>query len=307
MTAGLTEAWAAAEPVTADRLKDAASSIRDRKEMAVMLERFPAVLESVFSAMNPIKSRVTMMWAIQSFARDAKGSAAQQFHSRLGPLDIWIDAERDFDALLCELAFGGSGIDGGDDEGNRPVSKLEKILREHVFQALADAMTGLIGTILEAPFERLPPYEGDDEESAPTEVLEIRYLLNAFSHSSEINVRLPVVMLETLLQDETMADASKDACLFHALGSCDLHIRALLPAEEMDLPTVLYLKPGDVLALGISASSPVSIICEDELIFAGEIRPGNGVTQIVIQPPDDAAGDGHSGQTNQVSEELNFT
>jgi flagellar motor switch/type III secretory pathway protein FliN len=296
MDANLIEAWSKAQPISVELLKDAAATIRDRKEMAAILEKLPAAIEGVFASMNPIRSRITMNWAIQSFARDVKKATAHQYQSQRGALALWIDAERDLDALLCELAFGGTGIDGGEDEAARPVSKLEKRLRQQVFELLADTISSAFGDFIEAPFTRIAPEEDDAADNEPVEVLEVKYLMNVFSYSTEFTCRFPVQQLEYLLRDETIPGSQKDACVFDSLNDCDFQVDVLLPEEAHDLAEVLFLKPGDVLALGIPASAPVQIFCEGESIFEGEIRPGQGRMEVVVKPLEDQDSERQSGE-----------
>ncbi len=275
------EDWKSARQLSAELFKRAVPAVQDRREVANFLEEIPIAVESILASLNSIKASCTVV-GIDMVSRQPTMEDTGYFRilSPRSPLRLWLNCDRDMDCLLCELAFGGTGVETGEDELSRPVSKIELRLRRKVFEATVEAIAIELHDILELDFAVAPHNQDSAEWLEPEQMFEVKLLVNAFSYGCEFTMQFLAGDFDALFQQ----DVKRGCSAYEALQKCVFEVEALLPPEQHSLDAILSLQPGGLLALGLSPSSSVVLNCGGIAIFTGEFRPAGNRAEIVLMP-----------------------
>ena len=198
-----------------------------------------------------------------------------------GALRFRVASTRDFDALLCEAAFGGTGQVSSSDPAlaeERPRSHIESRLNGFVLGEICNAMGESLKQAGAGEFSR-----EDTKSQRPargrtpaSEAYVARYLITIFSLSAEIEIQAERDALRDLLG---VAGATEDAPPVHeqlglpGLGPCMVDLAARLPREFMGFQRIVALQPGDLLELKATPNTTVEVVSGDKPVYLARLVP----------------------------------
>jgi hypothetical protein len=198
-------------------------------------------------------------------------------------LTLWFDMDRQFDSLVCELAFGGGGIDASQDDANRPPSNAEMRLRRKLLQSIAAGFESVLSEKLEKPATLLSGEELKQRKFAPSggRYTGCTLLLNAFGMSADMHVMFRADEYSSLFKPAR--DASNDAASL-PLDCCALRLDAYLQPQAIDLAAMAAIKPGDVLQLQSAIGSVLTFFCGGQPLFNGRFAVVDGGYELDVAP-----------------------
>lgn len=178
---------------------------------------------------------------------------------------------------LCEAAMGGTGTEDPFDDRERPLSRIERALRDRwcmrFRQNAADCLSQVTGkpvtTVVRDDKAGDP---GEFEETEDLEMMVFRFLINLFGYSGELLLAGPRAdLLRLFASAGTSGDDAASAgqsALRHALGESQGDIRVALHPETMQVKDVAGLRRGSLLRLAARMSDPVIVSSGDQPIFS---------------------------------------
>lgn len=263
-----------------------------------LADRLAFTLQALGTA--PVKATVT-----SQLSRDIRSDDAALtpfiITSGRGSLCLWLETDRAFDHLLCELMFGGTGAMAPDDEPDRPASKLETRLRERVCAMLVDGLADELNVqfSLAAARTEVDRTARNSRVGAQT-CLQVDVLVNAFSLAPELHILFAKPDLAHLAKALEPVSALPPRRAREAMDDCRFPLTAFLPDVELPLETILALEPGAVLPLGIAPTDPLRVTCEGEMVFTGLLRVQDQT--MMVQLSDPAEDEPHAAEAHQQEE-----
>ncbi len=229
-----------------------------RPFLTALAEQVAEALQTVSSA--PVKCSVLNAIG-EVLSSDVLLMEGRRFSSARGELRSVIKTDSQFEALSCEICFGGVGASHSVDDGQRPSSKIERRLRELIVkeiftrvpkavQAMADLPMTLIE--LDGPPKNKPP-------ASDVHCMAVTVLVNAFSLSTEITCLFPQSEIEHLLAVHVVKEPKVKRHARQVLSACPFEMTAYLPAEQIPLNLVMALQPGSVLELSAKPTDLVTL------------------------------------------------
>lgn len=236
-----------------------------------LAEKLAAILQGLTS--GPVKCSVSR-FSISSVDPAETPAHGSGFRSPRGDMAIYLKSERSFDGLLCDLCFGGSGMElHGDDEKVRPASKIEILLRGMVFDGLHNALPDIFnrnsGIAMEAR-DIDPQIERPANQQRVKCVMAV-ILVNVFSLSAEVEVMLPLAQLETYLGSSCIKSVDGTRSMRDVLAACPFEVLVSLPQQEVSLSNILNLEVGSLLKLQATPIHPSMLQIEGVPIGRGRL------------------------------------
>lgn len=247
-----------------------------------LFEALATGIAGVLAGLNPTPAQVTLASLgivtvdFDKLAAETVGLAGARGALRVRPV-----AQRDFDMLLCEAAFGGTGQMVTDPalEEDRPASHIERRLRAHVFHDIVMALAGALkqagaGDLARA--EEKPGRIGRGRLAA-SEAYVGRFLITMFSLSAEIEIEAERDALRDLMGlgggEETGAAPAHEQLGLPGLSPCMVELSARLPRELMGFQRVASLQPGDLLELRATPTTVVEVLSGTTPLYAARLVP----------------------------------
>lgn len=179
-----------------------------------------------------------------------------RFESELGSLTVQIAFDKPAACALFEAAMGGTGTEAPFDIGERPFSRIERGVLDLAIAALAEQVAASLEAQLGRPFSHFPAAA---LEAAPGQTL-FRFVVNVFGHSGEIRMSMPSEELAAQLKAGTDQTAETDRDGFRQqVGRSAVDFTVTLGPETFAVQDIASLRPGSMLTLASTASSPVRL------------------------------------------------
>jgi flagellar motor switch protein FliM len=186
-------------------------------------------------------------------------------------LPLWFMPDQALDSLACELCLGGTGHHQPDTGEERPVSLLEKRLRELLTKRMAEACGLALAEIAELDAVSVLTRGRIPARKILTNLVcyKLRLLITAFDTSCECVVYLGLAMCQTLLSVQQSVASPAASSAADALQATTFAIDVLLKPDVLDVRQILNLAAGEVLKLNISAAAPVELRFNGKTIAMG--------------------------------------
>lgn len=199
-----------------------------------------------------------------------------RFESAFGSLTAHLFLDRAAISAVIEAAMGGTGAEDAFNMNERPLSRIESrlIARFEVEFArrIAAALTGHLSEDVRVFDGETPP-----ELSASSGALfQLRYLINVFSYSGEIRLSFArseleqqIRSLEAKLAEDANAVLQKQ--LQSEVSKSDVVLTVTLGTEILSLEDISGLRPGRLIELSSTVSSPVTLWSGSVAAFHGRL------------------------------------
>jgi flagellar motor switch protein FliM len=210
-----------------------------------------------------------------------------RLESTIGSLTIQIAMDRSLISAFMEAVTGGSGTEAPFDIGERPLSSIERA----TLGIACDALASDIGQSLSAHFARPFSYFHEDEPGDPPltiqEMATFRLLVNVFGYSGEL--RLSMARNELTHQIEGASSGSEDVHagvahqeLQRQVGRSDVEFIVTLGPQTLSVEHLTALRPGEMIALSSTVSTPVTLWSGGVAAFRGNLaRSGDRLAVII--------------------------
>lgn len=265
------ENWNAAVRVSAHHIKLAGAASADRKDIRNLINKICARVSDEFAVLNPTKIQCNIAaFTTMSQSLSDPGRNLHVFPYQGGKLHIWLHADNEMGRLLCELAFGGSGVEHGEDEEQRPATNLEERMAERMLSQIATGIAEIIESMTGFDFERASSNEAAEDGLADQNLqfMEIKVLVNAFTYGLEISIHLLADELAQLMKNNQLP--SNEQPIYDVVRNCKFELVTLLPDDNVLLSELLALVPGSILRLTHKVDANVVVRCGEQVLFNGE-------------------------------------
>jgi flagellar motor switch protein FliM len=174
---------------------------------------------------------------------------------------------------------------------DRPLSEIDLLLVRRIFDVFVESLSTTWEHLAGITMKRLTlDFHNESAQvigaSEPTLALEMEARMQ--STSAQIILLLPYMSVQPVAaaySKRTDADRQDDpesaAAIRDRLGGVNINLRAEVGEARMPVHTVLALKPGDVVGLGIPVDAPMSL-CADGVTLH-RVRPGRHGRSRAIQ------------------------
>lgn len=211
------------------------------------------------------------------------------FHCPQWEQPLVIGCDRRFAHSLLEAMYGGDGSEPAPEQFPVPTG-----LESGLFREILTRHAAVLGRQFNASFalERsetsLEPSELGVAD-APSVIAQFNFrILNG---GGSLFVLLPTGPVSSFRQrggSESPAESNKqDAAwsiqLQQVLGSAGVDLRAVLDGSHMTVKELGSLRPGQILRLSSSLSSPVRLEAEDRTVFTASLRQSDGFFTVCIE------------------------
>ncbi len=248
-------------------------------------ERFSVQLcESVsrlLGNLSPVPFRVTPDGVEEGLRPEAaEGMVEAMLKSATGQMRVFLDCDRLLVFALTDAALGGTDNKPPAIPEQRPLSGIEKEIRNLLMSRIMQDLPELVATGYGIePLEIDGDARLDMEQSA---FLCFRLLVNVFSYSGEIRLGLNRDALTTCLE-QVQASGAVTATLRDGLADCLASIVVTLSAETLTVGEVSRLVPGQLLTLQSSVTTPVLGMSGGVQLFSGTLtRSGERLAVKII-------------------------
>jgi flagellar motor switch protein FliM len=224
-------------------------------------------------AKGPVKSSVSAL-GIENLRLADLASEGRTYLSSAGNLTTCLRTERAFDALLCEICFGGSGSQPEDsEEKGRPASRIESFLRKMVLDSVFERLPALFQDITKLKFSVRGTDQGKSTVSDQQLVAcaKASILINVFSMSAELEILFPTAEVDRIVGQSSPERQRDDRSFGAVLGDCQFEILVALPPHEVGLHEVLNLSVGSMLKLPSTPDDLSYLTVEGVLVGKGRL------------------------------------
>lgn len=282
-------------PLTADHLRTrAATQLAATPAIGRLATRLPEMVGRIFGHPDSAALRVTVDHVQdETLALPQEGGRWFRLQGASGPLRVLLMLDRPAVFALCEASLGGSGTEPPHADPERPLSRIERGLRDawlsRCVSGLAELLAGILGGPMTVADEGADGLGIDDIASLDTTLL--RLLVNLFGYSGELVIALDRVQLASLLatagggSPEVARQPGRRQALQHGLGHAPAPVTVALPAETMSVEDIADLRPGQLLRLAARLSDPVIVSVSGQDIFSGLLDPAGGRLAVRLLAP----------------------
>ena len=210
------------------------------------------------------------------------------FTSNTGSLRIWIRADQSLDGMLCEICLGGSGMVSADREEGRPPSSFEKRLKNEVFKAIALAFMQTAQSVQKINLELTVQMKEDllPVKKTVEKCITLSLLANAFTMSANLNVSFQLEEFSKIFFQSEEIKHQDAITVQSVLDNTSFGIEAYLAPAQVPLQTIMQLKVGSVLPLGVRVSDPVHVHCQGSGILQAALKMHGDVIELMLLSPD---------------------
>lgn len=237
-------------------------------------QKFADMITAAAQGLAASPLRITLDQITESEMNAAEeGCAAFRLESGNGSIEFRIIPDRVTIFALCEIAFGGSGTEEAFSDQERPLSAIERGLRDAFSDSIADALAkmaaaefGIAATISNVSGSNF---------TIDQQVIQIvfRYLVNIYGYSGELCLLANRDdLVAQLAQDDLAAGADnlneqKRTAIRRRVAEADMEIVVSLPPEQMKVRDVVSLRPGKLFQLSSRLTSPLTVSSNGKDIF----------------------------------------
>jgi hypothetical protein len=277
--------WEEAKPLGLQHFRALTPALAATPQAKALADLLPQRMANVLATANPLRASCTLVSSsiVPAVIHDREDTLFR-FQAKGAQLRLRMVAERDLGAMLSELTLGGAGIETGEEESARPVTKLERRLKAMMLRQFAEAAASLVGETFGLSMECDTNFQSAVSKwPQPLRFLEYRLLINAFSFGCDLTVQLLANDLEQLIRSNSRV-GSEGLTAGEAMGGCSLTLNARLPPREVPLTDVIALKPGSVLALPLHPAAHLILTCGSIPVFEAQHRRMHGRFELTLQP-----------------------
>jgi flagellar motor switch protein FliM len=247
---------------------------------------------TVVQSLNPAPVKCSLA-ASRECEVEPDSSGAQFFFLELTGdiLVLGLEADHQFDSLICELAFGGVGIEQGHEDHNRPPSTAEKLMRRSIFQRVAATIAARATEFLGVPTTVLEETVAQERKlTAPRgSYISGSCLVNVFGLSAELVLLLPEEHFQKLKPlDGTSLTSTAEAHAKINTERCPFVLTAALPEQQMGIREIMGLQEGDILHLQSTHASPLLLSCGGKWLGDSTFRLEGDAYELEILAPQPA-------------------
>ena len=199
-----------------------------------------------------------------------------RFESGTGSLPAAFAMDRPAIAGLIEALMGGGGVEPPFELGDRPISRIETAALDLFRSRLAEETARTFASEYARPFSHFLDEGTADESPTVVDRAIFRFTLNVFGHSGELRLSMPRrELLEQIKGPETVSDDSGTVMarqkLQQQVGRSDVQMTVSLAPEKLLVADVTSLRPGRMIELSSTATSPVTIWSSGVAAFEGRL------------------------------------
>jgi flagellar motor switch protein FliM len=217
-------------------------------------------------------------------------SRGARFESASGSMTVHITLDRPLISALIETVMGGNGSEAPFEMGERPLSAIETGALDLACDTLADQMAQALSMHFGQPFTHFREDHAAASSSFAQELASFRFLVNVFGHSGEIRL----CMARSELTHQIKATASeendaKDSATCHQLqrqvGKSGVEFTVTLGPETLSVEDITVLRPGKLISLSSTVSSPVTLWSGGVAAFEGKLARSGDRLAVSINAP----------------------
>lgn len=232
----------------------------------------------------PVKCSVSR-FRLETIDLEKTQPFGRPFRHSHGQLRLFLRADRAFDSLLCELCFGGSGVElHGEEENDRPPSKVELFLRNMAFEQLHASFPDVLNACFDTDFEieSVEPQPQKGVARTDLSCISVSILVNVFSLSAELDILMPVQEIEAAHGNQHKKLKTQSGTMIDVMGACPFEVVVSLPPQELSLDTILGLSVGSVLKLMATPTQPSLLHVGGVPIGQGRLRISPDSTAVMV-------------------------
>lgn len=201
---------------------------------------------------------------------------AMRFESASGSLTIQMTFDRPAVSAVMEAMLGGNGTEQPFDIGERPVSKIEGGILALVCGSLAEEVARAMGTQFARPFSHFEEEVKNSPATAGQDCVSFRMLVNVFGHSGEICMNMPGAELAQQIkaadsEGEGLLDEESRQEIRRQVGKSEVELQVTLGPETLFVEDVASLRPGKMITLSSTVSTPVTVWSGGVAAFEGKL------------------------------------
>lgn len=201
---------------------------------------------------------------------------AIRFESASGSLTMDVLLDRPLISALLEAFMGGSGTEASFDLGERPLSAIENGVLDLACQRLASEVAQTMSSHFGRPFSHFRDHEERNHSPAAKERASFRFLVNVFGHSGEVHMTMESSELIHQVRSSDLAGdtAEEDAArkrLQQQVGRSDVELTVTLGPETLSVEDIANLRPGRMITLSSTVSTPVTLWSGGVAAFQGSL------------------------------------
>lgn len=172
--------------------------------------------------------------------------------------------------------MGGTGSEDAFNMNDRPLSKIETRLIAHFETALSREIAAALTIHLSHDVSMFEVQNQQEAATSSGELFQLRYLINVFSYSGEIRLTFSrselehqIKSAETKLAEHTNSVLQKQ--LQTEVSKSDIVLTVTLGTEILPLEEISRLRPGRLIELSSTVSSPVTVWSGSVAAFHGRL------------------------------------
>lgn len=215
------------------------------------------------------------------------------FHSPEWDARIVIGCDRRFALSIVEAMFGADGTEPPL-EADRPLTALEcGVVREILVNA-ADALRIQLASICETTFhfertETTLDFSTIGLSDAPAVMAQL--IIQVMDGGGRLFILIPNSALapyrkrlERVRSSEPVhVDPAWSHQLQVELGRAEIELKAVLEGSQLNLASISRLRPGQILLLDASPSTPIGLEAEDKVLFMAKLGQSKGMFTVCIE------------------------
>ena len=262
-------------PFSADLVRSRGINLTQQLEMlAPFAEALAERVGVVLSGLGGVPIKVTLVSAkAEKLKPHFQVEAGFYIVSDAATVSCWSQSDLEFDNLMCEVFFGGSGGAKSAEFADRPATVLDKKLRLWVSEVIARAAADALGEIGEHVGLTVRQRARVAARKAEAAMLcySVRLLLNVFDDACEYEIFLSFDECMKLIGGDFGKPSVAPSSAGMLVEKASFLVEVFLKPDVVDVRQILNLVPGEVLKLNVAASSPVELRLNGKKLSLGNL------------------------------------
>jgi flagellar motor switch protein FliM len=197
---------------------------------------------------------------------------------------VRVSVDRTTIFALCDAAFGGVGNEPAYSEA-RPFSKTERAIAQLFFKIFGRSLPSAFSNIALKEFIVAPPQDPNEDPVNPPfkSFVSVRILCNIFDYSGELTLELPeeLALFFRPVDDKRRGPKTPKISewgtqISGRVEGIEMELVAVLAEFQMNLDRIAGLYAGQVIALGNSTASPLTVCSEGIGLFTARLGQTSG-------------------------------